>query len=65
MLRGLRKACSRLPASMNERAQERLRSEIAEWAGGRYEDSNARTADQTGFDLAAFGYALPSLVTAP
>ena len=38
------------------RAEARLRSEVDEAVGSRYAESNRRTAEVTGLDLAAYGW---------
>jgi hypothetical protein len=48
-----------LPNSAKEAGHDKMRRQIAEATGGdRYRESNAHTAEATGLDLAAYGYAL-------
>jgi hypothetical protein len=46
----------RLPAALRERCERRLAEQVAAEVGGRYRESNRRTRELTGLDLAAFGY---------
>jgi hypothetical protein len=59
---GLRRAVHRValtaPAAVRDRAESRLTSKLDAAVGTRYRESNARTAELTGLDLAAWGYQL-------
>jgi hypothetical protein len=48
---------ARLPLGLRERHELRLRALAEELTEGRYAESNAATAELTGIDLSAFGYA--------
>lgn len=48
---------TRLPLGLRERHELRLRALAEELTKGRYAESNAATAELTGIDLSAFGYA--------
>lgn len=59
---GLRRAAHRMartaPSGIHERAENRLTSKVEAAVGTRYQESNARTAELTGLDLAAWGYSV-------
>ncbi len=44
------------PRALNARMRQRLRDQIAEGVGDRYDESNRITAELTGIDLAALGW---------
>jgi hypothetical protein len=45
-----------IPGTLAERGEASLRRELAEIVGDRYAESNRRTAQLTGLDLAGYGY---------
>jgi hypothetical protein len=49
---------SKLPAGWRTRSDRRLEAAVRAETEGRYADSNRRTAELTGLDLASFGYEL-------
>jgi hypothetical protein len=53
---GAKWVASVAPGYLENRAEHRLRACVADWAVGRFADSNRVTAELTGFDLGAFGY---------
>jgi len=59
--RTLRRAGARAPAAVNAWLDRRMEETIERATRGRYEESNARTAELIGFDLAAYGYQLPQV----
>lgn len=52
------KADPRLPATMRERSERRLRTTAARLVSGPYAESNSRTEELTGLNLREFGYAV-------
>jgi hypothetical protein len=46
------------PAALRARCERRLRERVAEAVGERYRESNRRTREITGIDLASLGYDL-------
>jgi len=60
LMLGLSSRAGRIaPAALNRRLEERMRDTIASAAGDYYRDSNARTSELIGIDLAEYGYDLP------
>ena len=57
--KSLRRGGEMLPASWNQWLDERMRKTIEQATRGRYEQSNARTAELIGLDLAEYGYEMP------
>jgi hypothetical protein len=47
---------SRVPRSTNERLALEMRSTVAVAVGDYYRESNARTSELTGLELAKYGY---------
>lgn len=58
LVRRLTRLDRRLPAGLRRSGRARLERRVSDLIGDRYLDSNARTAELTGLDLAAFGYAV-------
>jgi hypothetical protein len=53
------------PAALNGRVEARMRDTVASAVGDYYRESNARTGELIGFDLAEFGYDLPGGAVRP
>ena len=48
-----------VPGFVRRWSDRRMLARIARAAGERYRESNARTAEMTGLDLAGYGYDMP------
>lgn len=56
---GIRRVAATLPRALDARVERQMRTAITEKVGRGFRESNARTAELTGLDLAQYGYDLP------